>query len=237
MEMLTWHYLIFYISIVFGLVIGLGSAFSGHGGDTDGDADADADGDVDHDVDGGADHDADAEHDAAHSIEIVGQTRARRTSAGRIILRFLGVGKAPIAVLLMTFCLFFGLAGILLNQLFTKVMSGENFGLVSVGLALIIAFVLARLVAGTIHRFLPSFETYSVTNKDLVGRMATLILPADAKNGTAQVHDQQGSLHQIACRTDGPAIAKGASVLIVQYNSENDTYLVERNPLTEKGDV
>lgn len=232
MDIWSWHNLIYYISIAFGLVVGLGSAFGGHGGDTDGDAD----GDVGHDVDGDADHDADAGHDASHSIEVAGQVMPRRASVGRLVLRLLGVGKAPIAVLLMTFFLVYGLIGIILNQLLAKTMS-NGLGLISMSLTFVIALVLTRFIAGAIHRVMPTFETYSVTSKDLVGRMGTLILPADAKKGTAQVHDHEGNIHQIACRTDGPAIPKGTSILIVQYVAEGDTYLVERNPLADKGDT
>lgn len=231
MDILSWHNLIFYVSIAFGLVVGLGSAFGGHGGDADGDADADAEADAD----GDADHDADAGHDAAHSLEVAGQVAPRRASLGRLVLRMLGVGKAPIAVMLMTFFLVYGFAGIILNQLLARVMP-QGFAWLSLGLAFVIASVLTRFIAGAIHRVMPTFETYSVSSRDLVGRMGTLILPADARNGTAQVHDHEGNIHQIACRTDGPAIPKGTSVLIVQYVSEGDTYLVERNPLADKGD-
>jgi membrane protein implicated in regulation of membrane protease activity len=201
---LAWQNLIFYIPLAAGLLMILGSAFTGHGHD----------GGADHD----AGHDHDQDHDGHHGV-------------GRM-LELIGVGKVPLTLALMTALVLFGGLGIIMNVILGALgVSPGLIGPISLVAAAIYAVILSGQTAKLIARFLPTSESYHVTRQDFAGCTGTLLLPADESSGYAQVKDREGNVHNLKCRTvRGATLAKGAPILIIEYDEATRTYVVDANP-------
>lgn len=195
---LAWQNLIFYIPLAAGLLLILGSAFTGHGG-----------------------HDGDHEHDGDHDHHGFGR-----------ILSVLGVGKVPLTVALMTALVLFGGLGIIMNVLLGALgLAPGLIGPISLVAASIYAVILSGQTAKLVARFMPTVETYQITKQDFAGCTGTLLLPADESSGYAQVKDREGNVHNVKCRTvRGASLAKGASVLIIEYDEATRTFVVDANP-------
>ncbi|MBO6936383.1 MAG: DUF1449 family protein [Deltaproteobacteria bacterium] len=139
---------------------------------------------VDHDVDG----------DAHHPV-----------------LELLGVGKAPLMVLLSAGLLGFGATGL-------------GVGAISSGwIALVVASVAAPIAMGLLGRFLgrtlPTSESYAVDQDALIGRLGVARLRVEADFGVAQVRDAHGSLHEIRCRAEAPVEA-GETLVVVGFDGD-----------------
>lgn len=195
---LAWQNLIFYIPLAAGLLLILGSAFTGHGG-----------------------HDGDHEHDGDHDHHGFGR-----------ILSVLGVGKVPLTVALMTALVLFGGLGIIMNVLLGALgLAPGLIGPISLVAASIYAVILSGQTAKLVARFMPTVESYQITKQDFAGCTGTLLLPADESSGYAQVKDREGNVHNVKCRTvRGASLAKGASILIIEYDEATRTFVVDANP-------
>jgi membrane protein implicated in regulation of membrane protease activity len=203
---LAWQNLVFYIPLAAGLLLVLGSAVAGH----------DHDGGADHG--GGADHDHDGPHGGDHG-------------AGRVF-SLLGVGRVPLTVVLMIVLLLFGGIGIILNTVLASLgLAPELYGPIALGASLVYTVLLAGQVARLVDRLLPTTETYRVTRQGFAGCTGTLLLPADASSGYAQVKDREGNVHNVKCRTTGAALPKGTAILIVEYDEAARSYVVDANPI------
>jgi hypothetical protein len=198
---LAWYNVIFYIPLVIGVLLVLGSAFAGHGHDA------------------GHDHDADHGHDGD----------------GHGLLSLLGVGRVPLTVGLMIAAFLFGGIGVIVNlTLAAAGLAPGVYGPIAVGSAVVYTLLLTRPAASLIQRVMPTTETYPITRQDFAGCTGTLLLPADPTTGYAQVKDPEGNVHNIKCRTARDALAKGTSILIVEYDEETKTYVVDANPVATK---
>src|SRR6266498_3980708 len=118
-----WIFLIAWYNLPFTLMLGLGVALAGLqllGLSHDSDADADADGDIDadvnadtdlaihHDLDHDLDHDID--HDLDHDVD---HDMSRDSLSGFSWLAFIGIGKAPLMVVVLIVLMTTGLLGCL----------------------------------------------------------------------------------------------------------------------------
>lgn len=200
---LAWQNLIFYIPLAAGLLLILGSAFTGHGG---------------HDGGAGPDHDHDGGDGHHHGF-------------GRV-LAVLGAGKVPLTVALMTALVLFGGLGIIMNVLLGALgVAPGVIGPISLVAASIYAVILSGQTAKLVARFMPTVESYPITKQDFAGCTGTLLLPADESSGYAQVKDREGNVHNVKCRTvRGTSLAKGAAILIIEYDEATRTFVVDVNP-------
>jgi len=206
---LSWQSVIFYIPLAVGILLVLGSAFGGHDHGVGGG----------HDAAGGHDHD----HDADHHHGPVGR-----------MLEMLGVGRVPVTVVVMMASLLFGGTGIILNRILASLnLPAALYGAAAVGGALVMTAALTGWATRLLGRIMPTTETYVVTRHDFAGCTGKLLLPADATSGYAQVKDREGNVHNIKCRTVGAALAKGQEILVVEYDDETKTYVVDANPVLE----
>lgn len=193
------HLLVFYLPMLFGALLGIGAAFGLI--DTSVDFDADVDADVDADADGDG-------HDAGSAS----------------ILGALGVGRAPLGVLLMSACFLFGLVGIALDAI------GAGLAL-SIGGAALGAVGGTSIVARVFGRLVPTKETYVSRKTDLLGRAGTADVSTDARFGVAHVLDDGGAHIQIRCRAlDEEPIERGEPIVVAAYDEETDTFLVTKMP-------
>lgn len=221
MNVLSWWNLIFVLPAVGAFLYLLLLASGAVAGDT-GDVDADLDADLDADVDAGD----------LHGIEHAfgGATPDSETPPGGVahVLSLIGVGRAPLSLLLISFCLLWGLLGWVGNTVFGSVIAAPAlFIWPSLALALVGSLVLTRLLAGGLHRLLPATETYAVSNRQLVGRLASVRYAVTANAGSAQLYDDQGRLHEVPVRVlpgEAPIPAQ-STVVLWRYDPVTSTYL------------
>lgn len=145
------------------------------------------------------------------------------------ILSLVGVGRAPLSLLLVSFCFLWGFLGWLGNAIFGAVIASPAvFIWPSLALALVGSLVLTRLLAGGLHRLLPATETYAVSNRQLVGRLANVRYGVTDRMGSAQLYDDQGRMHEVPVRIlPGEApIPAHSSVVLWRYDLDTNTFLV-----------
>lgn len=204
---MTWDWLLAWWNLIFVVPFGLGLVYMGlyiATGLSFGEGDADVDGDVDGDGD--------------HKIHLGGET----------MLELLGVGRVPLSVVLMTLLMTWGFAGIVVNRLLFEVLVGWLLPLVSIPVATVIAVSATGVLSRAVARLMPLDESSAWRKRDLVGTTAEALYPINSQFGMAIVRDPQGERYQIPCRVgEGAApIAKGQSVLLVEYDAKGDFYTV-----------
>jgi len=121
------------------------------------------------------------------------------------ILGFFGIGKVPFNLVLISFCMIWGVSGLGLRLL------NVDWSLASrVVIVLVTAVAGTRLTAGTIGHFLPSVETYGVAAADLVSEYAQVIHDVTSDGGTVRLVDSEGNLRDVACRSTLPTSPSSA---------------------------
>ena len=243
-----WTFLIAWYNLPFTLMLGLGVLLAGlqllglsHDGDTDADPDVDADVDADadadmdiavhHDLDHDLDHDINhhIDHDLDHDVD---HNMSRDSLSGFSLLAFIGIGKAPLMVVILIVLMTTGLLGWILNGLVMGILG------VFPGLLLLVT-LLGSLVAGSlvtsrltrfIGRALPPVSTTATRAESLVGRPGTVISPfVDGRYGMVHLRDDGSTLISLfAITEDEQPIARGASVILLSYDAAERRYLVTR---------
>ena len=218
---LAWQNLVFLVPLGLGLVSSLVAA-AGIGGEShDFHHDAHFHTSVDtHDV--GDSHAGGHSHAAGHWPVVV--------HAAEI----LGIGKAPLTTLFSILFLNFGAIGFISNALLSPVLRiPVIYGCVSLLTATVGSVFFTGRIARLVVRYLPASETYLVSKKDLVECRAVTTLPTDENSGLAILHDREGNVHNVSCRSTAGRIPKGTEVLTVEYDELKDEYLV--TPIPDEG--
>jgi membrane protein implicated in regulation of membrane protease activity len=218
-----------------------------HDLDVDHDLDLDHDLDVDHDV--SVDHDADLGHDLDHDVDHdidhdmghdVGHD-AGGAPAWTGVLRFLGVGQAPLTMVLLVLLGGFGMLGWMANALILSVSptylrfnwlpawtSGVLFALV-LAVDLFIGGWFTSRVAGLIGRAVPAFASTATSVKRLVSRRGHVVSPqVDEKYGQVKVRDPGGTLITVFAVVDPGKlpIPRDAEVVLVEYDEAKKVFVV-----------
>jgi membrane protein implicated in regulation of membrane protease activity len=203
--------------------------------DADVDADADAGADLDHDA--GFDHDADLDHDAGvdHDMDHDAGADQGGADAGGIsgalaLFAFIGMGKAPLAVVLLILFSSVGILGWVLNSAVTSLAGGYPaiaFALVA-PVSLAGGGLVSSRISRLIGRALPPVSTTATRAQALVGRRGTVISPyVDGRYGLVHLRDQGGTLISVfATTTAGQPIKRGCEVVLVSYDSTKRQYTV-----------
>jgi membrane protein implicated in regulation of membrane protease activity len=198
----------------------------GLGGD-DSDSDLDGDTDLDQDLDAESDLDSDSDADTDSDAE------ADSPPPTLSLLAFLGVGKAPLLVVLL---ILFGTLGILgwsANALVAAIFGNyPAFMLAFTGpLALFIAAILTSRMARWIGKALPPLSTTASLAESLVGRMGTVTSPfVDEKYGLIHLRDSGGTLISVfAISAGGETLKRGESIVLVSYQAARKCYVAMRS--------
>jgi hypothetical protein len=202
-----------------------------HDADVDGDVDADVDADVDHDADvDGHDHDADADHDA----------EAGGAFGWNTALSFFGVGRVPLMVVWVTFCIFGGFTGIFVNSSIFVHHAGvfPMWGFVaSSGASIAVGLVAVRLFSRVAARFVDVGGHGSTKKHELSGKRGIVASPRlDQQFGEVRVRDARGNellLHGRLPASE-PALRRGEKVVLVDYDREHELFWVTRSPEEEE---
>ena len=223
--LLAWYNLpftfLFIICIFFTLLQLLGLGDDGHQADSDTDLhlDHDLDHDVDLDHDAGLDHDADVDHDVdteAHGLEWLS------------LLAFIGIGKAPLVVVLL---LLFGssaLTGWILNSLTLSLFA--SYPSLAITAVFPLALLTGALLTSRTSRFLgwmlPPISTTATAAAGLVGRRGIVISPTvSQKYGLVRVRDQGGTQINVFATTTGTPIKQQTEVILVSYSAADKRYI------------
>ena len=223
LDLLAWYNLIFLIPLALGLILAVGTATGigeyGHDVDMDGDGIPD-------------DFHADGDH-GAHD----GEARSGFTG-------YLGIGKAPTSLVIMTILLTYGGLGFVWNFLLEPLR--HSFGditptVLSVGLDIGVTLMSVGFLTRTFGRLLPSKETSSTTLGDLIGATGVVTLgilrpgPVEGTEvspccGSAQV-SVDGDIYNILVRAD-EEIPQGTRVLVVGYDGSRGVHIVVRSAVS-----
>lgn len=222
--MLEWQYLIFVLPFCTAtlLIVLMGVGALDFGGDAD----------VDHDLDPSFGHDAEAgihghaDHDAhiSHDAGVFGRA-----------LSLLGVGRVPLSIVIITFCLVWGFTGFWANQLLENVLWIPFFyAWISISAALFAGVSTTRFVAGVIAKFMPKTETYATRPHDVVGKRGEVSTTVTEKSGIVRVRDTDHNLLDLRSRVAAgqDSIPAGAKVIVLEYDQATGTYLVAIDRLT-----
>jgi membrane protein implicated in regulation of membrane protease activity len=206
-----WYNLPFSALLVISVLLSL-LQLVGLGGEQDASADADADADGDLDGDADADTDADGDADAGGAL------------SG---LAFLGIGKAPLAIVLAILTGAIAIFGWVLNTV-TKLPAGWGLpglivtGTISVALAIIVTGRIARLIG----RALPPVSTTVMRHQALVGRTGEVVSATiDNGYGLVRIRDNAGTMINVfAVADEGKSFQKGQTVMLASYDRERNKY-------------
>lgn len=210
----AWYNLPFTILILFSIVLAA-MQFIGLGGDADTDADVDADVDVDTDTDFNQDVDSDMADAPALTL-----------------LAFLGMGKAPLVVVLFLLLGSIGLLGWLINGFVLNLLGA--YPNVAFFVVLPVTMTIAGLFSSRATRFmawmLPPISTTATSANDLVGRRGTVISAyIDSMRGRVRVRDRGGtSISVFAVAMNGETIEDSAEVILISYDIAHKRYIVDR---------
>jgi membrane protein implicated in regulation of membrane protease activity len=210
-----WYNVIFYIPILIGFAMVLGSAF----------------GFVDHDVAVDTDIHVDihVDHDVGHGHSGDGHGGGGLFSW---LLLGLGIGRAPITIVFMVGMLLFGGLGAISNIFLRPLIEVSSiFALISFGIALIGGFFLTGFFARMIARFIPSVESYNIKIEQLAGCTGTTVVTVDEKSGVVDINDHEDHPHRVMCRVRSGTIPKGTNVVAIEYFADENRFLVEKYEL------
>jgi hypothetical protein len=172
---------------------------------------------------------------AQHGRGVTGKNgdRGEGVSALGLLLTLIGVGRAPLPIVLQMFCLCWGVAGILANQILLPNVTNPTFAqaLPSLGAAFWLGLIGARIGAEIFGQVMPREESSVVSRDSLFGMTGRVVFPVTETGGRVHVYDENNTLHDEPCRVSPgqAAIAKGRSVLVADRD-EKGVLVVEELP-------
>lgn len=202
-------------------------------GSQDADVDADVDVDVDVDVDPdldlelGVDLDGDGDIDAIDHAMAAARGHAAHGEMSPLVgaLVLLGVGKAPLMLLLQLLVLFWGAFGLMLHQAVQA--TGPGTLLWSAPLTLGLSLVCTRLFASAFGKIFRPVETASIKRHQLVGRVGKVVYAVTGDEGTVNVRDQHGTLHRVRARTEHGRLESGQEIIVLGYDPNSKLYQID----------
>lgn len=220
MELLQWWNLPFMLSLALGVLYLVPMALGGHhdGGDADTDADLHDVGIAHHDIDHDADHDI--SHDADHDVGAIAKA-----------FSIVGVGKVPLSMILISLFFLWGFIGVASNTLFAEMMRPEVFFWPSFALASVGSVFFTRLIARGLARIMPTFESYAVSPRQLIGKTADVRYAITDCSGTATLYDEYKNFREVSCRVrDGEEPIAQGKVVLMEYDQADHVYVVRPDP-------
>lgn len=251
MELLEWWNLIFvlpFLGALFYLVLQASGMLAWEGAEADADADvgvdldagvdADLDADIDTDLSVDADVPADVDVDAGHADLNHSLFDHGADDPGGVMkaLTFLGVGRVPLSMILMSFCFLWGFAGWSMNLVLEPVFREPAFFVwISIGAAMLISLLLTRLLVRGLSYISPTTESYDTSPRDLLGRVASSVYPVTESSGSARLRDSYGNLQEVAVRVeqDAQPLPAGSSLILWRYDPLKRAFIVRRDPLQD----
>ena len=148
------------------------------------------------------------------------------------LLAWLRIGQVPALVLLVVFLTAFGLLGLGIQSVATRITGGFLPVLPAMLGAFVLAMPMVRFFGGLLARIMPKDETEAVSEKSFIGLVA-VITTGTAKFGSpaqGRLCDRYGQSHYVMIEPDDAedAFPQGAEVLLV--SQQGATFKAIRNP-------
>jgi hypothetical protein len=176
---------------------------------------------------GGGDADVDLHAEADLDADLVHGAHAE----GGGVLGFFGVGRAPLMVVWVTFCLFAGFTGIAFNRWVYERWEGQypDWAFPVSGVFSCVAGLVAmRLFSGLAARLIDMGGRGSTKKHELAGRRGVVAsAQLDARFGEVRVQDAQGNellIHARLDAGDAAALKRGDRVVLVDYDAERGLF-------------
>lgn len=146
------------------------------------------------------------------------------------MLAFIGLGKAPLLVVLLIFFGAIGILGWVLNSLVNSTFGdypGAAFAVI-LPLSVIVGGLISSRTSRFIGRALPPISTTATRAQALVGRRGTVVSPfVDEKYGLVRLRDSGGTLLNVFAINQASApIKRGTEVVLVEYDAKLKRYTV-----------
>ena len=239
-----WHYVIFLLPFgLAGLLLLLSSlrlghhhgghgrifAHSGHSGHavSPGHANAQAVHGHSHTA-GAARHGTSA--DGHHKANGQNSSEAAATPAN-VFLALMGVDRAPLPMVVESFCICWGVIGCLSNQWLLPHTPDPTLAQVlpSMGIALAGGLIGARGAAELIARLMPQDESQVVSRNSLFGLVGNVAFPVSESGGRIHIYDDFGTLHDETCRIASThlPIAKGNRAMVMDRDAHGNLIVEE----------
>jgi hypothetical protein len=253
MEIFAWYYLIFELPLLFAALLagmqamGLVNSDQDLDLDTDVDMDVDVDMDLDavfdadldtdvaitHGIDGDVDlgHDLDFDSDVDHDLVTVGQDADFEPGVLTKTLGFLGVGKIPISIIMITSSLLWGLSGWIANKLIPGFEVAPHvlvFG--SMGIAFATMVLGTGFLSRMLEKVMPTMQTFATTNADLIGSIGEARYQITSEVGSVTVYDQYGNYQEVPARAR-EKITSGTKVVLMKFDKQNKVFWVRPDAL------
>lgn len=140
------------------------------------------------------------------------------------LLSFLGIGRVPFMVWLVSFLLTFAALGVGIQALADGLVGAPLDRWLAAAIAAVAALPVTGVVVRPIAAILPGDETSVVGLDSLVGRRAKIVTGRAAAGhpARAQVHDRHGRPHYVMVEPHeaGSEMLEGDDVLLVRRESE-----------------
>jgi hypothetical protein len=177
------------------------------------------------DHDHGHDHDPDHDHEHHHD----GHEGTLST-----VLSFFGVGRVPIMVVWVTLFLFTGFVGLFVNRVFFLEGGYPGWAFpVALGGGLAVGLVAVKVFASLAAKLVDTGGKGSTAKGELAGRVGVVASGTlDGRFGEVRVTDGRGHEMLVHARLgDGePALARGAKVVLVDYDPAKDLFWATVSP-------
>lgn len=157
-------------------------------------------------------------------------------------LSVLGFGKAPVSVLMTCLLVLFGATGLIANGLFEHLLpwgwGPTIYVWPSLALAVLASLTLTGSLARGLYRFMPTKETYVVTEEELIGLVGVSVFGIrQGARGPVNVKDESGTVHQVSGHSADEDLPKGTEVILIRYHREGDYYDVTASPLAKEARI
>lgn len=163
-------------------------------------------------------------------------TQHNLASPAGLLLRMMGVGRAPLPMVLEAFFMAWGFCGFVANELFLHTSAPTLLHLApSFGFGLVGGVIGARLTAEMMARLMPPDESLAVSQQGLFGLTGIVTFPVSARSGRIHIYDEHGTLHDEMCRI-APGhltIEKGHTALVVDTDPQG-LLIVEEIPASSR---
>ncbi|MCL4872164.1 MAG: DUF1449 family protein [Anaerolineae bacterium] len=233
----TWSFITAWYNLPFSILLFLcliltGLQLVGLGGEQDSDVDLDSDLDTDFDADADADFDADSDLDGDSSLDQADDLDTGSGFSALNILAFIGVGKAPLFVVLIILFGAVGILGWVFNSLVESLFASyPSLVIAPVGL---LSFLGGGLISSRVARFigraLPPVSTTATAMKDLVGRSGVVLSrQLDNNYGLVRVRDKGGMpINVFAVVQSEEPIPQDSEIVLVSFDPEEKRYTATR---------
>lgn len=134
-------------------------------------------------------------------------------------LYFVGFGKVPFLMVLMSFLASFGLVGYILQSSMLKIVGSVLPLMLAVPASVVVAILITGRISAFLARIMPNEQTTAVSEQSFIGRMATVTYGTASVSypATAEVTDEHGRTHHIQLKSvhENESFSEGSKALIV----------------------